>query len=96
MRQLTVRELTAILEELSRQKLLEVYNEQQTKWAFLAAVITNGFGAIAGMLAKKRFKPKNPDDFIAKKFKQEVDKLIKPSKSWEKHINDAKSKGIWR
>jgi len=37
MRQLTPRELAAILNELQRQKAIEQLNEQRNHWAFLAA-----------------------------------------------------------
>jgi len=70
MRQLTPRELAAILNELQRQKAIEQLNEQRNHWAFLAAVITNGFGAITSMFSKRKHKAVSPDDFIGKEAKR--------------------------
>ncbi|HZK24130.1 MAG TPA: hypothetical protein VFC74_01945 [Oscillospiraceae bacterium] len=96
MRQLTVRELSLILDELQRQVALEQYNEQRNRWASLAAVITNGCGAIAGMFSKKKHKEVSPDDFISKDAKKAFQQLLgqDKQKDWSKHIEDAKAKGL--
>ena len=96
MRQLTPRELAAILNELRRQMALEQYSEQRNKWAFLAAVITNGFGAIASMFSKRKHKPATPDDFIGKEAKKVLQQLLgqDEQKDWSKHLEDAKIKGL--
>ena len=98
MRQLTVRELSLILDELQRQVALEQYNEQRNRWAFLAAVITNGFGAIAGMFSKKKHKGVSPEDFMSKDAKKAFQQLLgqeqMEQKDWSKHIEDAKAKGL--
>ena len=51
MRQLTPRELAAILNELQRQMAIEQLGEQRNHWAFLAAVITNNISRIIGMFS---------------------------------------------
>jgi hypothetical protein len=99
MRQLTPRELTAILSELQRQTLIEEYNEQRNHWAFLAAEITNGFSRIAGMLSKRKPKMVSPDDFMGKEAKKMLQQLLGqgPEQSqadWNRHIEDAKAKGL--
>ena len=96
MRQLTPRELAAILNELRRQMALEQYSEQRNKWAFLAAVITNGFGAIASMFSKRKHKPATPDDFIGKEAKKVLQQLLgqDEQKDWSKHLEDAKIKRL--
>jgi hypothetical protein len=102
MRNLTPQELVAILNELQRQVTLEQYNEQRNKWAFLAAVITNGFGAIAGMFSKRKHKTVSPDDFMGKEAKKMLQRLLgqdRPEpeleqKNWGRHIEDAKAKGL--
>ncbi len=98
MRQLYPSELKAILNELQRQKLLNEYTEQRNKWAFLAAVISNGFSGIAGMFSKHRGKQKaiTPDDFISNEFKElaGIDKRIKHGSDYSKNIQDAKQKGL--
>ena len=96
MRQLTPRELAAVLNELRRQMALEQYNEQRNKWAFLAAVITNGFGAIASMFSKRKHKPVTPDDFIGKEAKKVLQQLLgqDEQRDWSKHLEDAKIKGL--
>ena len=104
MRNLTPQELVAILNELQRQVTLEQYNEQRNKWAFLAAVITNGFGAIAGMFSKRKHKAVSPDDFMGKEAKKMLQRLLgqdRPEpepeleqKDWSRHIEDAKAKGL--
>jgi hypothetical protein len=66
MRQLTPRELAVVLNELQRQVAIEQLNEQRNHWAFLAAVITNGFGAITSMFSKRKHKDVSPDDFMGK------------------------------
>jgi len=96
MRQLTPRELAAILNELQRQVALEQYNEQRNKWAFLAAVITNGFGAITSMFSKRKHKAVNPDEFMGKEAKKAFQQLLgqDKQKDWSRHIEDAKAKGL--
>ena len=96
MRQLRPSELTSLLNELQRQVALEQYNEQRNHWAFLAAVITNGCGAIAGMFSKKKHKEVSPDDFISKDTKKAFQQLLEQDnqKDWSKHIQDAKQKGL--
>jgi hypothetical protein len=97
MHQLTPRELAAILNELQRQVTIEQYNEQRNKWAFLAAVITNGFGAITGMLSKRKPKAVTPDDFMGKDAKKMLQRLLgqEPErKDWSRHIEDVKAKGL--
>jgi hypothetical protein len=106
MRQLTPRELTAILSELERQVALEQLNEQRNRWNFLAAVIMNGASvltsAIAGAVGKrKKLKMVEPDDFMSedskKLFQQLLAQGISPDKNkdgWEPYIQDAKAKGL--
>ncbi len=96
MRQLTPRELAVVLNELQRQVALEQYNEQRNKWAFLAAVITNGFGAITSMFSKRKHKAVSPDDFMGKEAKKAFQQLLgqEQQKDWSKHIEDAKAKGL--
>jgi hypothetical protein len=102
MRQLTPRELAVVLNELQRQVALEQYNDQYSHWAFLAAVITNGFGAIAGMFSKRRPKTFSPDDFMGKEAKKMLQRLLEQDrpepeleqKNWGRHIEDAKAKGL--
>jgi hypothetical protein len=98
MRNLTPQELVAILNELQRQVALEQYNEQRNKWAFLAAVITNGFGAITSMFSKRKHKAVSPDDFMGKDAKKMLQRLLGQEqleqKDWSRHIEDAKAKGL--
>ncbi|HUM44874.1 MAG TPA: hypothetical protein PKI14_18165 [Fervidobacterium sp.] len=94
MRRLRPGELFDILEELKRQKLIESYTEQKNKWAFLAAVITNGLGEIAGMFSKRKPKQVTPDDFIGKNLKRAVDGIFKQEDEMKKLIEDAKKKGL--
>ncbi len=97
MRNLTPQELVAILNELQRQVTLEQYNEQRNKWAFLAAVITNGFGAIAGMFSKRKPKMASPDDFMGKDAKKMLQRLLgqePEQKDWSRHIEEARAKGL--
>jgi len=98
MRQLTPRELAVVLNELQRQVTLEQYNEQRNKWAFLAAVITNGFGAITSMFSKRKHKAVSPDDFMGKDAKKAFQRLLgqeqPEQKDWSRHIEDAKAKGL--
>lgn len=101
MRNLTPQELVAILNELQRQVALEQYNEQRNHWAFLAAVITNGFGRIAGMFSKRKPKMVEPDDFMSKEAKRTIRHLWgqdsqepEQKKDWAKHIKDAEAKGL--
>ena len=99
MRQLTPRELAAILNELQRQMAIEQLNEQRNHWAFLAAVITNGFGAITSMFSKRKHKAVSPDDFMGKEAKKMLQRLLgqEPEleqKNWGRHIEDAKAKGL--
>jgi hypothetical protein len=96
MRQLTPRELAAILNELQRQIAIEQLNEQRNHWAFLAAVITNGFGAITSMFSKRKHKAVSPDDFMDKDAKRMLQRLLgqDKQKDWSRHIEDAKAKGL--
>lgn len=97
MRQLRPSELVAILQELKRQKLMQEYHEMRNHWAFLAAVITNGFSAIAGMLARKRLKQVEPDAFIGREMKKAVEKLTKKAQQrdgWAELIREARAKGL--
>lgn len=104
MRQLTPRELAVILNELQRQTLIEEYNEQRNRWNFLAAVMMNGFSALATVFGGKRRRPKlvGPDDFIDKKAKKMFQDLLgqdeagekTSQKGWSKHIKDARAKGL--
>ena len=102
MRVLRPSELAAILLELQRQVALEQYNEQRNHWAFLAAVITNGFSRIAGMFSKRKPKMVSPDDFMSKDVKKMLQQLLvqnKPEpgarqKDWGRHVEDAKAKGL--
>lgn len=105
MRALRPSELTAILPELQRQLAVEQYNEQRGHWAFLAAVITNGFGAVVSAISgfgKRRYKHKTvePDDFMSKDAKKMLQQLLgqgEPKleeKGWSKHIEDARAKGL--
>jgi len=89
------------LKELQRQKLLEEYHEQRNRWAFLAAVISNGFAGIVRMFSKRKGKQKEitPDDFISKELKKlagidTIDKKPGKEPGFEKHIKDAKAKGL--
>ena len=97
MRALRPSELVAILNELQRQVALEQYNEQRNHWAFLAAVITNGFSRIAGMFSKRKPKMVEPDDFMSKDAKKMLQRLLgqePEQKDWSRHIEDAKAKGL--
>jgi len=99
MRQLYPSELQTILKELQRQKTIEEYSEQRNRWAFLAAVVSNGFSGIARMFSKRRGKQKEitPDDFISKEFKKLVGadtKNKRQGSGFEKNIQDAKQKGL--
>ncbi len=98
MRQLTPRELAAILNELQRQIAIEQLNEQRNHWAFLAAVITNNISRIIGMFSKNKPKRVEPDDFIDKEAKNMLQRLLGQEqleqKDWSKHIEDAKAKGL--
>ena len=96
MRQLTPRELVAVLNELQRQVAIEQYNEQHNKWAFLAAVITNNISRIIDMFSKKKQKRVEPDDFMGKDAKKMLQQLLgqDKQKDWGRHIEDAKIKGL--
>ena len=104
MRQLTPQELVAILNELQRQITIEQLNEQKNRWAFLAAVITNGFNILTSIMASafsgRRRKPKlvEPDDFIGGNAKKMLQRLLGQEqleqKDWSRHIEDAKAKGL--
>ena len=90
-------ELAAILNELQRQVTIEQLNEQRNHWAFLAAVITNGFGVITSMFSKRKHKAVSPDDFIGKDAKKMLQRLLgqePEQKDWSRHIEDAKAKGL--
>jgi len=97
MRQLTPRELSAILNELQRQVAIEQLNEQRNRWAFLAAVITNGFGAVTSMFSKRKHKAVSPDDFMDKDAKKMLQRLLgqePEQKDWSRHIEEARAKGL--
>ena len=103
MRQLRPSELSAVIKELQKQKLIDEYAEQKNKWAFLAAVIMNGVAVLARAFSgkKKKLKTIEPDDFINKDFKKIVQKILgeeksnkKNDKNFDKHIQDAKAKGL--
>jgi hypothetical protein len=105
MRALRPSELTAILPELQRQLAIDQYNEQRNRWAFLAAVITNGFGAVVSAISgfgKRRYKHKTvePDDFMSKDAKKMLQRLLGQGEpgpeqgGWSKHIEDARAKGL--
>ena len=96
MRQLTPRELAVVLNELQRQMAIEQLNEQRNHWAFLAAVITNGFGAITSMFSKRKHKAVSPDDFMGKEAKKAFQQLLgqDKQKDWSRHIEDARAKGL--
>ena len=100
MRQLRPSELSAVMKELQKQKLIDEYTEQKNKWAFLAAVIMNGVAALARVFSgkKKKIKEINPDDFINKDFKKIIQQVLgkqeEEDKGYKKHIEDAKQKGL--
>jgi len=100
MRNLRPSELTAILEELKKQKTLDEYHEMRNKWAFLAAVITNAASVLANVFGGSKRKPKQvkPDDFIGKEAKKAVDRLTKKAQQeddrWAGLIQEAKVKGL--
>ena len=96
MRQLSPRELAVVLNELQRQMAIEQFNEQRNRWAFLAAVITNGFGAITSMFSKRKHKDVSPDDFMGKDAKKAFQQLLgqDKQKDWSRHIEEARAKGL--
>ncbi|SMB97772.1 hypothetical protein SAMN00808754_1937 [Thermanaeromonas toyohensis ToBE] len=98
MRQLKPSELVAILQELQRQKTIQEYHEMRNKWAFLAAVFTNGISALAGMFGKKKPKQVEPDAFISKEIKKAVERLTGKAQQeedrWAALIQEAKAKGL--
>jgi len=94
MRRLRPSELFDILDELKRQMLIEKYAEQKNHWAFLAAVITNGLGGIAGMFSKRKPKQVEADDFIGKDLKKAVEGIFRNDDEMDKLVADAKKKGL--
>lgn len=74
--------------------LIEKYAEQKNHWAFLAAVITNGLGGIAGMFSKRKPKTVEADDFIGKDLKKAVEGMLRDGSETQKLIEDAKQKGL--
>lgn len=103
MRQLRPSELAAILGELQRQVALDQLNEQRNRWNFLAATVINGASIVSAQIAAfggKRRKPKliEPDDLMGKDAKRLLQRLLKQGESkessWNKHIGDAKAKGL--
>lgn len=101
MRQLYRSELVAIVNHLQKKKITDEYAEQRNKWAFLAAVIANCSAMVARAFGgKKGRKPKTiePDDFINKDFKKIIRQILgtnaNEEKTFEKHIKDAKKKGL--
>ena len=90
-------ELAAILNELQRQVTIEQLNEQRNHWAFLAAVVTNGFGVITSMFSKRKHKAVSPDDFMDKDAKKMLQRLLgqePEQKDWSRHIEEARAKGL--
>lgn len=92
-------ELVAIVNELKKQKEVLEYTEFRSRWAFLAAVITNGFSSIAGMFSKHKPKAVKPEDFVDKKWYKKIEGMIKeaqpsPKDEWASHIAEAKAKGL--
>ena len=77
---------------------IEQLNEQRNHWAFLAAVITNGFGDITSMFSKRKHKAVSPDDFMGKEAKKMLQRLLgqdEPEpKDWSRHIEDVRAKGL--
>ena len=77
---------------------IEQLNEQRNHWAFLAAVITNGFGAITSMFSKRKHKAVIPDDFMGKEAKKMLQRLLgqdePEQKDWSRHIEDVRAKGL--
>lgn len=99
MRQLYPSELKAILQELQKQKLVDEYTEQKNKWTFLAAVIANCTAALSRVFSgkKKKIKEISPDDFISKDFKKIIQQVLgkrEEDNDYDKHIEDAKQKGL--
>ena len=88
----------AILQELEKQKLVDEYNEQLNHWAFLAAVITNGFSAMIGVFSKRKAKTFGPDDFMGKDAKKTLQQLLEQGepkqKDWRKYVEEAKAKDL--
>lgn len=82
----------AILKELQEQKIAESYSEQRNHWAFLAAVIVNSTRALGRF--KRKPKLVEPDDFIGKELKQAVKNIFKQENRYDKHMEDAKAKGL--
>lgn len=104
MERLTPRDLTLIVKELRRQRVLEDYTEQLSHWNFLAAIFMNGIHAFMSMFSKKKSgsKPVEPKDFLSKSGKKLYELLstkedkgeVKDKGKWDAHIKDAKIKGI--
>lgn len=100
MRQLRPSELVAILKELDRQKTLQEYHEMRNKWAFLAAVFTNGINAVVGMFAKRKPKNVEPESFLGGEIKKRIEELKGNKKAqqeedrWAALIQEAKAKGL--
>ena len=98
MRQLRPSELSAVMKELQKQKLIDEYTEQKNKWAFLAAVIMNGVATLARVFSgkKKKIKEISPDDFINKDFKKIIQQVLgkQEDNDYDRHIEDAKQKGL--
>lgn len=98
MRRLRPTELAAILRELQKQKLLQEYHEMRNRWAFLAAVFTNGIGALASMFSRNKPKQVEPDAFIGKGLKETVERLTGKAQQeedrWAEFIQEAKAKGL--
>lgn len=99
MRQLRPSELSAVMKELQKQKLIDEYTEQKNKWAFLAAVIMNGVAILARVFSgkKKKIKEISPDDFISNGLKKTIQHVLgkqEEDKDYDKHIEAAKQKGL--
>ncbi len=102
MRQLRPSELAAILGELQRQVAIEELNEQRNGWAALAATVINGASMVSAQVAGlggKRRRPKliTPDDIMGKDAKKLLQRLLRDgakAESWDRHVEDAKAKGL--
>ncbi len=86
--------MAAILKELEQQKLFESYSDQRNHWSFLAATIINSTRSLAGMFSKRKPKMVSPDDLIDKNFKKAFNDMFKKENEFDKHIQDAKAKGL--
>ncbi|QCX32452.1 hypothetical protein FDN13_01360 [Caloramator sp. E03] len=81
---------------MQKQREIQEYVEFKGKWAFLAAIITNGFAAIASMFSKRKPKEVKIDDFIDKKYAAKIKGYFKEAQDdkWASLIKEAKMKGL--